>query len=443
MNRRDSLKMSVVLGVAAIFPRPLMAADPVKTPGPNIILILADDLGYECIGANGCDDYKTPEIDQLASGGVRFTHCFANPQCTPSRVKIMTGMYNVRNYVKFGVLDRTQKTFAHTFKDAGYATCIAGKWQLGIEKDSPQHFGFDESCLWQHVRPRSREGTDIDSRYNNPRLEINGEPKDYDHGEYGPDVCVNFISDFIEKNKDKPFLVYYPMILTHEPFCPTPDSADWDPASPGPIEKYNLKHFGEMVGYMDKLVGRLIAKLEEHKLRENTLVIFTADNGTDSTVVTSLNGNQVKGGKTRMNDNGTRVPLIASWPGKIRTGAVSDALIEFSDIFPTLCDAAGITTPDDRPIDGVSFWSDLVGKSDRNKPWIYIWYHEKVLARTKTHMVRRMKQDGPVEFLDCSGPYQEMPLEIGTLDENEKATFETLLGVIRNLDQTRLAEVKK
>ena len=96
---------------------------------------MADDLGYECIGANGCDDYKTPVIDKLAASGARFTNCFAQPLCTPSRAKIMTGRYNVRNYVKFGILDRKEKTFAHTFKDAGYTTCIAGKWQLGKEKD--------------------------------------------------------------------------------------------------------------------------------------------------------------------------------------------------------------------------------------------------------------------------------------------------------------------
>lgn len=145
---------------------------------------MADDLGYECIGANGCHDYKTPELDKLAAAGVRFTHCFSNPICNPSRVKIMTGMSNVRNYVRFGLLDRKQKTFAHTFKAAGYTTCIAGKWQLGNEKDAPRHFGFDQSCLWQHMRKRTRDGQPYDSRFSNPRVEVNGELKDYNNGEY-------------------------------------------------------------------------------------------------------------------------------------------------------------------------------------------------------------------------------------------------------------------
>ena len=134
---------------------------------------MADDLGFECIGANGGTSYKTPVLDRLAASGTRFEHCYAQPLCTPSRVQIMTGIYNVRNYVRFGVLDRAQTTFAHLFKQAGYATCVAGKWQLGKELDSPRHFGFDESCLWQHFRTNKNE-TGHDTRYENPRLEING-----------------------------------------------------------------------------------------------------------------------------------------------------------------------------------------------------------------------------------------------------------------------------
>ena len=178
---------------------------------PNIIVIMADDMGYECISANGSEDYKTPVIDKLAATGMRFEQCFSNPICTPSRVKIMTGQYNYRNYVKFGLLDRSQTTFAHQLKKAGYATVIAGKWQLGKEVDAPKHFGFDESCLWQHTRPRTRKGG-FDSRFSNPRLEINGKEVDYDGGEYGPDVCAQYICDFFEKNKGKPVFAYYPMI---------------------------------------------------------------------------------------------------------------------------------------------------------------------------------------------------------------------------------------
>ena len=415
-----------------------------QTEKPNIILIMADDLGYECIGANGCDDYKTPVLDKLATHGARFTNCFSNPICTPSRVKIMTGMFNVRNYVRFGLLDRKQKTFAHTFKSAGYATCIVGKWQLGSEDDAAQHFGFDQSCLWQHTRKRTRAGELYDSRFSNPRIEINGVPKDYNDGEFGPDVCTDFLCDFIGKNKDKPFLAYYPMLLTHCPFIPTPGTKDWDPMSNGSkTYKGDPKYFGDMVHHMDKVIGRIIATLEKHKLRENTLVIFTGDNGTDRPIVTSLNGKQVKFGKGQMNDNGTRVPLIVSYPGKIQKGVVSDELVDFSDMFPTMCEVSGITIPSDRPIDGVSFWSTLQGKPGRNKPWSYIWWEGKVLARTQSHMIRRIKPEGPVEFLDCSVPYELKPLEIDQLEGKEKNAYDALLAEVNKLDQARPAHLSQ
>ena len=119
----------------------------------------------------------------------------------------MTGLYNVRNYVGFGNLDRKQTTFAHVLKENGYATGVVGKWQLGAQQDSPSHFGFDESCLWHHTRyPR---------RYANPGLEINGVPVDYTNGEYGPDVVSDFACDFIERHSAEPFFLYYAMILPH------------------------------------------------------------------------------------------------------------------------------------------------------------------------------------------------------------------------------------
>ena len=150
-----------------------------KENRPNIILIMADDMCYEALSSNGSESCKSPNLDKLAEQGVRFTNCFSNPICTPSRAKIMTGQYNVRNYVKFGILDRGQTTFAHQLKEAGYATAIAGKWQLGKEKDAPQHFGFEKSCLWQHTRSgrSKKDGTTFDRRFVNPMLEFNGVEK--------------------------------------------------------------------------------------------------------------------------------------------------------------------------------------------------------------------------------------------------------------------------
>lgn len=367
---------------------------------------MADDLGYECIGANGGTSYKTPVLDRLAETGVRFEHCYSQPLCTPSRVQIMTGIYNVRNYVKFGIMDRNQTTFAHLLKDRGYATCIAGKWQLGKEPNSPKHFGFDESCLWHHTR---RPG-----RYPNPGMEINGKQTDYQNGEYGPDVASDFICDFIELNKKKPFFAYYPMILTHCPFEPTPDSADWDPRSKGSkTYKGNAKYFGDMVTYMDKIVGKLIDKLDELGLRENTLVLFTGDNGTDKPIVSTMNGRKVAGRKSRMTDGGTRVPLIATWPGVISRGKVSSDLVDFSDFLPTLCEAAGATVPSTLNIDGRSFLPQLQGKKGDPREWIYCWYSRsggptgKEWARNQRYKLYRAG-----EFYDVSNDVLEKnPLE--------------------------------
>ncbi len=190
---------------------------------PNIVLIMADDFGYECVTANGGQSYQTPNLDRLAAAGMRFEHCHVQPLCTPTRVQLMTGLYNVRNYLRFGTLVRTEATFARLLKDAGYATGICGKWQLGKETDSPQHFGFDESCLWQHTRRPPR--------YANAGLEYNGVEKNFPEGAYGPALVNDFALDFITRHKDKPFFLYYPMILTHGPFQPTPDSPDWDPTA--------------------------------------------------------------------------------------------------------------------------------------------------------------------------------------------------------------------
>lgn len=348
---------------------------------PNIILIMADDLGYECIGANGGTSYKTPVMDKLAATGMRFEHCYAQPLCTPSRVQIMTGIYNVRNYTKFSVLDRKQTTFAQLLKKAGYATCIAGKWQLGREADSAQHFGFDQSCLWYHTRGGRSMKDDIkyDRRFVNPLLEFNGEEKEFTNGEYGPQICADFICDFIEENKEKPFMVYYPMILTHCPFDPTPDSSDWDPKRLGSTSykgdrRDNQRLFGDMLSYADKLVGQIVSQLEKSGVRDNTLIIFTGDNGTDMPIVSKCNGIDIAGGKGKMTDAGTRVPLIANWRGEIDAGQVSQDLVDFSDFLPTLCETAGVSIPETLTIDGRSFLPLLQGEDYQPREWVYCWY---------------------------------------------------------------------
>ncbi len=407
---------------------------------PNILLIMADDLGYECIGANGGTSYQTPVLDSLAATGMRFEHCYAQPLCTPSRVKIMTGIYNVRNYVKFGVLDRSQTTFAHLFKKAGYATCIAGKWQLGKEIDAPQHFGFDESCLWQHFRGRTNKAGQ-DTRYENPHLEINGKAVDFTQGEFGPDVVSDYLCSFMERHKDRPFLAYYPMILTHCPFVPTPDSSDWNPQSQGSkTYKGQARYFGDMVTHMDRIVGKLVDKLEALGLRDNTLVLFVGDNGTDTPVVSMMNGRAVAGAKGKTTDGGTRVPCIASWPDVISGGRTSGDLIDFTDVLPTLCAAADIPLPQNPAIDGRSFLPQLKGQTGHPRDWIYCWYSRsgvrgkaKVFARNQRYKLYRSG-----EFYDIqSDVLEKRPLPEATLSKKVQQIHDRLSGALAQFKEAR------
>jgi len=390
---------------------------------PNIVLIMADDLGYQYIGCNGSTTHKTPVLDKLAETGTRFEYCFSQPICTPSRVQIMTGIYNVRNYVRFGLLPRNETTFGHLLKRAGYATCVVGKWQLGREKDSPKHFGFDESCLWQHTR---RPG-----RYANPGLEINGEETSPEEtrGKYGPDIVTDYACEFMEKNKDKPFLVYYPMILTHAPYDPTPDSPGWNPTGTGPKGK-RLKvggnNFSDMITYMDKVIGKLVAKLDELALRENTLVLFTTDNGTGGK------------GKGQMNDHGTREPFITNCPGTIPAGRVNRDLIDFSDFLPTLCEAAGAEVPEALDIDGRSFLPQLKGEQGDPRDWIYCWYSRNGGTGASFARGHKYRLYSSGKFEDVTDGFQPKAIDTPTVKEGEAADALAMLkGVLDRYDPLR------
>ncbi|MBM3882986.1 MAG: arylsulfatase [Verrucomicrobia bacterium] len=355
----------VLFALAAVLPAASCAAPPPDSR-PNVILIMADDLGYETIGANGGTSYQTPVLDRLAATGVRFTHCYVQPLCTPTRVQLMTGAYNVRNYTGFGTMDPQLTTFANLFQDAGYATCIVGKWQLGRDPALPKQFGFQESCLWQHTRRPPR--------YANPGLEIDGVETDYSDGEYGPDLVNAYARDFIGRHRDRPFLLYYPMMLTHSPYQPTPDSPTWDPKAQGEDVLRRPEHFRDMVQYMDKLIGRLVSKLDELELRERTLLMFLGDNGTGRGTRSLMGDRVVVGGKGSTTAAGMHVPLIVHWPAGIPNPRVCHDLVDSTDFFLTLCAAAAIHPPAHLTLDGRSFLPQLRGEPGQPRQWIYSWY---------------------------------------------------------------------
>jgi len=398
----------------------LISAAPRKAP--NVILIMADDFGYECVGANGGTSYKTPNLDKLAATGMRFDRCYVQPLCTPTRVQLMTGQYNVRNYLHFGILDPKATTFAHLFRRAGYRTGIVGKWQLAGGFGGPGHFGFDEYCLWQLTRRPPR--------YANPGLEINGKEVNYKSGEYGPDLVNAYALDFIERSKDKPFLLYYPMILTHAPYQPTPDSPDWDPRAMG--EKVNTakKHFGDMVTYMDKLIGKLVERLDQLGLREDTLIVFLGDNGTGQGVTSLLNGRVIHGGKGQTTSAGMHVPLIVNWPGTTPAGRVCGDLIDSTDMLPTLCAAAGIQPPADLKLDGRSFYPRLRGEQGQPRAWIYCWYARDGGPRAEREFAAspryKLYRSGSV-YDYVADPLEKAPLSPAAVPAAERQALQAVL----------------
>ncbi|NNG11454.1 MAG: sulfatase-like hydrolase/transferase [Arenibacter sp.] len=343
---------------------------------PNIILIMADDLGIETLGSYGGSSYRTPHLDQLAKGGMRFTHCYATPLCTPSRVQIMTGKYSFRNYIGFGLLDPEEKTFGHYMQEAGYATYIAGKWQLlGNTRQQqlagnrigtwPEKAGFDDYCLWQIDK--------LGSRYKDPTLSSKKDGTKAYPGEYGPDIFLKNISNFMEKHKESPFFIYYPMVLTHDPFVPTPKNKKFPEFDPS-AKVNDPAYFGEMVQYMDSLVGQIVKKTEELGILENTVILFVGDNGTDRDVVSTLNGHPLRGDKGHTTDAGTHVPLIVHWKGKVAPKSTNNNLIDFTDFLPTLLGIAGTKESPNMSLDGLSFYPQLLGDNTVKRDWVFCHY---------------------------------------------------------------------
>lgn len=330
---------------------------------PNVILILADDFGVEGVNAYG-GEYHTPNIDMLAAEGIRFQNAHATPLCSPSRVRLMTGQENARNYEAFGYLAPGQRTFGNLMKDAGYATAMVGKWQLmgngfdGRVGITPEAAGFDESYLWQ-LQALAAKG----SRYWGPTRATSGRSKINEEG-FGPDFDSKYALDFIDRHKDKPFFLYYSMVLTHDPYVPTPASMTVEGSK---------ERFAGMVSYMDRLVGDLMAKLRAQGLDRNTIVIFTGDNGTGRKITSMRNGHAIQGGKGLPTVNGTHVPMIVWGPGLVPRGKISEALFDFADVLPTLGEVAKVSEKLGT-VDGRSQWPVITGKVPSVRESIFMHY---------------------------------------------------------------------
>jgi arylsulfatase A len=337
---------------------------------PNIIVILADDIGIGTVGCYGSDNFKTPNVDALAAGGIRFTTCYSAPNCGPSRALMMTGRYGFRT----GMTGNDKPAVAHleagltseamipkVLKARGYKTASAGKWsQVPLQ---PSDWGFDE-----YIRTKG-SGSYWPTPERNTYL-VNGEEKDWPEGQYMPDLSERFVFDFINRHKNVPFYVHYSLAHIHTDILPTPDS------------KPNSDDlFSDNVAYMDKLVGRLMAELDRQGLREKTLVIFTGDNGTygNEAPRSTIGGRELCGAKGTLLEGGSRVPLVASWPGHIPAGRICEDLTGLVDFLPTLAEVAGAELPSGQPIDGQSFAPQLLGQRGTPREWAFVmlgrhWY---------------------------------------------------------------------
>ena len=295
-------------------------------------------------------------------------------------------------------LHTDQPSFARQLNKAGYTTAIAGKWQLSFlhQRNTVNDFGFDQYQCWQIFRKHDKSKT---RRFLHPWFNRNGtviadEIKD----RYGPEVNVEFLIDFIKINaaKHKPFLAYYTCLLPHFPWVPTPDSEDQNYKLPRATHKGNPKYFPDMVTYLDRNVGLLMQSLEESGIADDTVLIFLADNGTDRDLKNQWGeGRTIKGGKGTMTDRGTRVPLIVRWPKHIQAGSTCDDLIDFSDLFPTLCELSGAPLPKEK-LHGKSFLPQLLSEQGEPRQWVHVQDKEARHIRSREYILNNQNHLRPV-----------------------------------------------
>jgi len=414
---------------------------------PNIIYILADDLGYGDLSVYGQKKFKTPNIDKLAEQGMLFTqHYSGSTVCAPSRSALMTGMHTGHTVVRGNkeirpegqhpIPDSTY-TLAEAMKKAGYVTGAFGKWGLGFpsSEGDPTNQGFD--IFYGYNCQRLGHNYYPYHLWSNNDSIVLSENMDKKDGAYAPELIHEQTLKFIDTNKDAPFFLFVPSIIPHAELAAPKvymkkhrgkylpekiyEGVDDGPEfNLGPYRSQKETHaaFAAMINVLDNQVGDILAKVEDLGIADNTIVIFTSDNGphteggADPEYFDS-NG-PLKGTKRDLYEGGIRVPMIASWPGKIAPGSTSDHASAFWDIFPTLSEIVGLTPPDD--IDGVSLLPTLLGKDADQKKHDYLYweFHEKggrqAVRKGKWKAVRYevfKNPDAPLELYDLENDQGE------------------------------------
>jgi arylsulfatase A len=415
MNRRQFLAVSG--GLLASFAR----ADAAATNPPNIVLVLIDDLGYKDLGCYGGDEFETPRIDQLASESLRFTQAYANcPVCSPSRAALMTGKNPARTGFTGHItaigrhrhpeksriippkdnmyLPHAEQSIAELLKPKGYVSSSIGKWHLGDEGFWPKDQGFDENVGgWTHGSPPTYYYP-----YKKPKKEWNsGIPTlaDGEEGAYLTDRLCSEAVDFITRQRAKPFFLYLTLYAVHTPL----------EAPRGMAKKYKEKFAGRetgiqpsyaaMVENMDRNIGRILDTLKEQGLEENTIVIFTSDNGG---LEDSADQDPLREGKGTLYEGGIRVPLMVKWPGTTTPGETTQ-LAMGTDLLPTIAVMTGTVPAAPDALDGYDLTPLLrEGKAVDRKPqiWYYPHFHAKSMRPGAAIREGRYKL---IEFYDPVG----------------------------------------
>ena len=384
---------------------------------PNIIFILADDLGIGDLSCYGSDNNKTPIIDNLAKSGMQFNKAYTAPLCGPSRSRILTGRYAFRtgavNQDRVAEIKPENEVMIPTvLKSAGYTSAMVGKWsQMGL---TPKDFGFDDyitfqgsGVFWSKEKKKAATYTE------------NGETKELNENVYMPDLMHDHLVKFLDDNKKKPFFLYYSMVHVHALIQRTPDS------------KPGSDLYADNTAYMDKLVGKLLATLDDLKLRENTLIVFMGDNGTASIYAErgSIGGKVLSGKKGSMLECGSLVPTIASWPAVIKAGQVNTDLIDSSDLLPTFAAVTGAPLPTKNVLDGRSFLPQLQGKKGNPKEYIYMELGNKWYVRSAKWKLNRQG-----ELFDMSNaPFEEKLVVDYATNAEASAAFTRLQAVLKEI----------
>lgn len=427
MNRRQFLSASA-LALAGCAERPASEPGP-SARKPNIVLIVADDLGYAHLGCYGQREIRTPNIDRLAAEGLRFTDAYAGSSvCAPSRCTLMTGKHTghcaVRGNSGGLPLPAGETTMAETLGDGGYATGLFGKWGLGEAgtEGIPSRQGFDEAFgPWHQIHAQFYWP---DYLWRNEELYRVEENVGGAKGRYGPDLMLDKALDFVRRNQERPFFLYFPSLIPHHEFQAPAELVDEYKGRyrEAPfiredrgfeVQQKPAATFAAMVTRLDQHVGQIVALIDELELAQHTLILFTSDNGAAGSfapLVEAFHGSgPLRGYKRDLYEGGIRVPLIARWPGKIEPGGETDAPVAFWDFPATAAELAGVEPP--AGDDGRSFLPTLLGERQPAPEFLYWELGAGDALRQAVRMGRwkavRNKPGAPLELYDLAADLGE------------------------------------